>query len=361
MTSRVQPDCHHRRRSGRPHRRVRSSTSAGVPATVLEADTVVGGISRTVERDGWRFDIGGHRFFTKVPAGSRTSGTRSSARRRLPHAAPHEPHLLPTASSSTTRCGRSNALRNLGLVEALRCVLSYLWARVRPPKDQTTFEGWVAARFGWRLYRIFFKTYTEKVWGVPGHRDPGRLGRAAHQEPLARARRVVNARPAPKRNQKDITSLIEEFQYPKYGPGMMWERCREHGRGRRAPRSCSMRRSSPIEHDGRPGHRGDRRDRRRRRPRYPCDPRDLVDAASARCCAPWTRRRPTTCCAAADGAALPRLPHRRPRRARERRRSPTTGSTSTTPRCSSAASRTSARGRPTWSRRAAPASASSTS
>jgi protoporphyrinogen oxidase len=60
-----------------------------------------------------------------------------------------------------------NALFGLGVLEAVRCVLSYALVRVRPPKDQSNFEGWVAARFGWRLYRIFFKTYTEKVWGVP--------------------------------------------------------------------------------------------------------------------------------------------------------------------------------------------------
>ena len=82
-----------------------------------------------------------------------------------------------------------NALRNLGIIEAVRCVLSYLWVRIRPAQGPDHFEGWVAARFGWRLYRTFFKTYTEKVWGVPGHRDPGRLGRAAHQEPVAVRRR----------------------------------------------------------------------------------------------------------------------------------------------------------------------------
>ncbi len=69
-----------------------------------------------------------------------------------------------------------NALRNLGLVEAVLCVLSYVWVRIRPPKDQDNLEGWVASRFGWRLYRTFFKTYTEKVWGIPGEEMPGRLG-----------------------------------------------------------------------------------------------------------------------------------------------------------------------------------------
>jgi UDP-galactopyranose mutase len=118
-----------------------------------------------------------------------------------------------------------NALRNLGLLEAVRCVLSYLWVRVRPPKDQTTFEGWTVSRFGWRLYRIFFKTYTEKVWGVPASEIQADWA-AQRIKNLSLFKAVLNAL-LPKRNQKEITSLIEEFQYPKLGPGMMWERCRE--------------------------------------------------------------------------------------------------------------------------------------
>ena len=96
-----------------------------------------------------------------------------------------------------------NALRNLGVVEAVRCVGSYVWARVRPPKDQHNFEGWVAARFGWRLYRIFFKTYTEKVWGVPATDDPGRLGRAAHQGPVAGRTAMRERAAAPARPDRD--------------------------------------------------------------------------------------------------------------------------------------------------------------
>ena len=136
-----------------------------VDATVLEADDTVGGISRTVERDGWRFDIGGHRFFTKVPEVE-----------AFWHTILAEDDFLVRPRLSRIYYGGKfydyplrawNALANLGPVEAAKCLGSYLWARVRPPKDMTTFEGWVSARFGWRLYRIFFKTYTEKVWGVP--------------------------------------------------------------------------------------------------------------------------------------------------------------------------------------------------
>ena len=192
-------------------------------ATVLEADATVGGISRTVEIEGWRFDIGGHRFFTKV-----------GAVRDLWHEIlPDDDFLLRPRMSRIFYRGRfydyplraRNALRNLGPFEALRCVLSYVWARLRPPRDQTTFEGYVAARFGWRLYRIFFKTYTEKVWGVPA--DQIQADWAAQRiKNLDLLRAVINSL-APRRNQKEITSLIEEFEYPRHGPGMMWERCRD--------------------------------------------------------------------------------------------------------------------------------------
>ena len=119
----------------------------------------------------------------------------------------------------------TNALRNLGLLEALRCVLSYLRARIHPPRDQSNFEAWVSARFGARLYRTFFKTYTEKVWGVAATEIQADWA-AQRIKNLSLPSAVVNAL-LPRRNQTDITSLIEEFRYPKHGPGMMWERCCE--------------------------------------------------------------------------------------------------------------------------------------
>jgi protoporphyrinogen oxidase len=120
------------------------------------------------------------------------------------------------------------APRNLGLVEAIRCGASFLWVRVRPPKDLSTLEGYVAANYGWRLYGHFFKTYSEKVWGVPtseisadrgAQRIKGMSLWTAVWEPL-------RSRFAGRRSRSSqVTSLIEEFQYPKLGPGMMWERC----------------------------------------------------------------------------------------------------------------------------------------
>ena len=116
----------------------------GHTAFIVEADDVVGGISRTAERDGWRFDIGGHRFFTKVAPVS-----------DLWHEIlPAEDFLLRPRMSRIFYQGKFydyplkafNALRNLGVLEAVRCVMSYLWVKIRPPEDQTKFEGYVACQ-----------------------------------------------------------------------------------------------------------------------------------------------------------------------------------------------------------------------
>jgi protoporphyrinogen oxidase len=199
----------------------------GVLATIIEADDMVGGISRSPERDGFRFDIGGHRFFTKVKPVEQLW---------------HE--ILPDDLLTRPRLSRIyyegkfydypikplNALRNLGVIEAVRCVASFLWVRVRPPKDQSTLEGYIVADYGWRLYNHFFKAYNEKVWGVPAselsadwgaQRIKGMSLWAAVWEPL-RAKVVGR-----KDRSKQVTSLIEEFKYPRYGPGQMWERCRD--------------------------------------------------------------------------------------------------------------------------------------
>jgi len=195
---------------------------AGRDVIVAEADSVVGGISRTVERDGWRFDIGGHRFFTKVKA------VEDLWFEILP-----DDFLLRPRMSRIYYRGKYfdyplralNALKNLGPLEAFLCGLSYLNARIRPPKDQSNYEAWLVARFGWRLYRTFFKTYTEKVWGVPVSEMPADWA-AQRVKNLDLGKAIINAL-TPRRNQKEITTLIEEFYYPKYGPGMMWEVCRD--------------------------------------------------------------------------------------------------------------------------------------
>ncbi|HEY4812848.1 MAG TPA: NAD(P)/FAD-dependent oxidoreductase [Solirubrobacteraceae bacterium] len=195
----------------------------GLSSVVLEASDQVGGISRTEQRDGFRFDIGGHRFFTKIkeiedlwheilPEGDFLLRPRLS---RIYYAGKYFDYPI----------SARNALRNMGVVEATLCIASYLWAQLRLPRNQESYEGWLIARFGSRLYRMFFKTYTEKVWGVPVSAMPADWA-AQRVKSLSLGKALLNA-VAPKRNQKEITSLIEEFQYPKYGPGMMWELCRD--------------------------------------------------------------------------------------------------------------------------------------
>jgi protoporphyrinogen oxidase len=200
----------------------------GRPCVVLEGDDVVGGISRTVVRDGYRFDIGGHRFFTKVP----------EVEALWHEILPDEDFMLRPRSSRIYYRGDFfdyplkpfSALRTLGVLEALRCGLSFLWVRVRPPKDKSTLEGYVVANYGWRLYGHFFKAYSTKVWGVPPDKISAEWGaqRIKGMTLWSAVWEPIRARFAGRRGKaQQVTSLIEEFQYPKLGPGMMWERCHE--------------------------------------------------------------------------------------------------------------------------------------
>ncbi len=191
--------------------------------TIVEATSEVGGISRTVERDGWRFDLGGHRFFTKVP----------EVERLWQEILPESDFLQRPRMSRILYRGKLfdyplrplNALRGLGPVESVRCMASYLRARVQPPKTQGNFEEWVSARFGQRLYRIFFKTYTEKVWGMPATQIQADWA-AQRIKNLSLGAAVRDAL-LPHRSRTDITTLIDSFNYPKFGPGMMWQRARD--------------------------------------------------------------------------------------------------------------------------------------
>ena len=231
--------------------------AAGDPVVVVEEDQVVGGISRTVERDGWRFDIGGHRFFTKV----------RPVEDFWHEILPHEDFLLRPRMSRIYYGGKfydypiklGNALSNLGLIEALRCGLSFLWVRLRPPKDRTTLEGYIVRNYGWRLYRHFFKTYNEKVWGVPAseisadwgaQRIKGMSLWSAVWEPVRSS--LAGAR---RSRAKQVTSLIEEFHYPKFGPGHDVGAMRRAGRGPRG-RDQDVHGRDRHPSRGRPGHLG---------------------------------------------------------------------------------------------------------
>jgi protoporphyrinogen oxidase len=202
-------------------------TKAGQPVLVLESDPdYVGGISRTAEHNGYRFDIGGHRFFSKSAEiealWTELLGDELLQRPRLSRIYYSKKFL-----AYPIRAGE--VLRKLGPIEAGLAVLSYLKARLLPVPNPKSFEDWVTNQFGARLYRAFFKTYTEKVWGM-SCRDISADWAAQRISGLSLASAVKQAlMPAPKTQKRSetIKTLVTSFRYPRLGPGMMWDRCRD--------------------------------------------------------------------------------------------------------------------------------------
>jgi len=188
----------------------------GVPVVVFEAGEEVGGLARTVVRNGYRFDLGGHRFFTK------SAEVEALWEELL------GPELLtrPRLSRIYWR-GRfveyplrpADVFAKVGPLELSRSLASYARARLRPAAPTETYEEWVSSRFGRRLFELFFKTYTEKVWGVGT--DELRAEWAAQRiSDLSLWSALRAALPGGGETPK---SLIEEFRYPRLGPGQMWE------------------------------------------------------------------------------------------------------------------------------------------
>ena len=193
----------------------------GAPVLVVEAGPRVGGLAQTVEHQGFRFDIGGHRFFSKIPAVTAlwrsVLGTDFIRRPRLSR-------IYYNGAFFDYPLKAANALKGLGLFRSIGIVASYVVAQMRPITPEVSFEDWVTNRFGRRLYATFFKTYTEKVWGIPCTSLSARWA-AQRIMGLSLASAVVNML-APKLNRrsgKTIKTLIDEFEYPRLGPGMMWE------------------------------------------------------------------------------------------------------------------------------------------
>ncbi len=195
----------------------------GVPVTVLEADPhLVGGISRTVEYKGFRFDIGGHRFFSKSPE-IEELWTELLGDDLLER--PRSSRILFNHQFYSYPLKAGEALRNLGLWESARCVASYMWARMFPIRPPRSFADWVTNQFGERLFRIFFKTYTEKVWGmscseISADWAAQRIKGLSLFSAILAA--LLPARPTADRAGQ-IKTLIGWFRYPRLGPGMMWE------------------------------------------------------------------------------------------------------------------------------------------
>jgi protoporphyrinogen oxidase len=189
----------------------------GKPAIVLESTDQVGGIARTEVRDGFRFDLGGHRFFTKV---KEVDDLWHEIMKEEFLKRPRMSRIYYKDKFWDYPLDAMNVLRNFGPVELIRVGLSYLWAVIKPKGREDTFEQWVSNRFGKRLYNHFFKTYTEKLWGVST--DEIRAEWAAQRiKGLSFFSAAKSAFFGNKGNK--IKSLISEFNYPRYGPGQMWQ------------------------------------------------------------------------------------------------------------------------------------------
>ena len=206
-----------------------------VPVTILEKDDKqVGGLARTVEHKGYRFDIGGHRFFSKnqevEDLWTEILGEEMLTRGRLSR-------IYYRGKFFAYPIKAANALWNLGPVEAVRCVASYARARLQPVKNPRSLEDWVRNQFGWRLYSIFFKTYTEKVWGISTKELSADWAaqRIKSLDLWLVLRSAILPRRAAKSRGEVVTTLIDRFRYPRFGPGQMWERVAEIGRDKGSP------------------------------------------------------------------------------------------------------------------------------
>jgi protoporphyrinogen oxidase len=199
----------------------------GKPVIVLESTDQVGGIARTEIRDGYRFDLGGHRFFTKV---KEVDDLWHEIMKEEFLKRPRKSRIYWNDKFLDYPLDGMDVIKKLGPVELVRCGLSYMWAAVKPKGKEESFEDWVSNRFGKRLYGHFFKTYTEKLWGVPTHEI-----RAEWAAQRIKGLSFFSAAKAAFLGNKGnkIKSLISEFNYPRYGPGQMWEQMtsdiHEHG------------------------------------------------------------------------------------------------------------------------------------
>jgi protoporphyrinogen oxidase len=239
---------------------------SGIHVVVLEQDDIVGGISRTVNYKGNRIDIGGHRFFSKsdrvmqwwadlMPL-EKSDGAPVTLRYQGQHrplvSAASGPHPAQTDAVMLVRQRKSRiyylrkffdypiginktTIANLGLLRLVRIGASYIKARLLPIRQERNLEQFFINRFGRELYRTFFQSYTEKVWGVPCRQISASWG-AQRIKGLSVAKALLHALTRPFRKKGDLaqknveTSLVEQFLYPKFGPGQMWEICAERVR-----------------------------------------------------------------------------------------------------------------------------------
>ncbi|MGB3796570.1 MAG: NAD(P)/FAD-dependent oxidoreductase [Alteraurantiacibacter sp.] len=206
-------------------------TQQGKTVAIIEKDaTYVGGISRTVEHEGYRFDIGGHRFFSKSAA------VVDLWNEILPDdfiQRPRMSRIYYEGKFYSYPLRAFEALWNLGIWRSAMCMLSYAKAKVLPKREIRSFEDWTSNQFGKKLYSIFFKTYTEKVWGMPcdemsadwaAQRIKGLSLWGAVVDGLKRSLGLNKLNDGSGTQAK---TLLETFRYPRLGPGMMWEAARD--------------------------------------------------------------------------------------------------------------------------------------
>jgi len=197
------------------------ASKKGEKAIVLEKEDSVGGISKTVDYKNFLFDIGGHRFFTKYEEvenlwhemlGDDFLTRPRMSRIYYKHKFFHYP-LKPL-----------NALFNLGIGTSLLTILSFIRSKLFPYKNESNFEEWISNRFGKKLFTIFLKTYTEKVWGIPCTEIQADWA-AQRIKSLSLSKLILNAFGFMRKGQ--VTTLIDQFQYPRKGPGQMWNKAKE--------------------------------------------------------------------------------------------------------------------------------------
>ncbi|MFH1850308.1 MAG: NAD(P)/FAD-dependent oxidoreductase [archaeon] len=190
-------------------------------ADILEADEQVGGLSKTADFDGYRYDLGSHRFFSKIKDVNDLWN-----------------HALKDNFIAVKRYSRiyymnqfydyplriRDVVYKLGLPESLIMGFSYLKMRLFPFKEEKNFSEWISNRFGRRLYETFFKTYTEKVWGMPCDQISAEWA-AQRIRKLSLFSVIRNSIQG---SDDRVKSLIREFRYPRYGSGMMYDSLR-HG------------------------------------------------------------------------------------------------------------------------------------
>ncbi|QJR04233.1 NAD(P)/FAD-dependent oxidoreductase [Sphingobium yanoikuyae] len=205
-------------------------TKKGFSVTVIEKDPVyVGGISRTVELDGYRFDIGGHRFFSK------SKEVVDLWNEILPDdfiQRPRMSRIYYEGKFYSYPLRAFEALWNLGVWRSTLCMASFAKAKLFPNRNVRSFQDWTVNAFGHKLFSIFFKTYTEKVWGMPcdemsadwaAQRIKGLSLWGAVVDGLKRSL-GLNKKP---NDGMATKTLLETFRYPRLGPGMMWEAARD--------------------------------------------------------------------------------------------------------------------------------------